>query len=776
MATPTNRLENLKSLQAANYDVAFSTAFSTLVGGSFLVGFIQYLDGSDFLISLSAALPSLIGLLQIPGGIWGRSFPYFRKFVAPGGWIWRLMHSPLIFLPLLAMPDGVRLFILFACIGVATTATQLVNPIYNDWIGELVPPNARGWYFSRRTLISTATGVLLGLAGGVILDQFRNTSSENVGFSIVFGLGLLCALTSMFFFLKMKDIERPNPINLSLKQGIKLTGLPFKDRNFRKVLVFSFIFVASQGFAGPLYAAFALETLNMPFTTLQVLGLAHAATTILCVRMWGYFQDRYGAKPILMMSVIGTIFAPIIWALTKPGEANLTYNTVILLVGHLYNGFVWAAAGAAQLSLYMATSPQEDRPNYLAGALAVQSIAMGLSPLAGSTLLYFLRPDLGPEWAYKTVFLGVCVIRVASMLSLIPIKETGAQSFRIAVKQISRIRPSGMRALKEMSMSGGEAEREAAVEKVGRAGLSMATADILRALSDPSPRVRRQAARSLAVLSTPEAGEALLIHIVEHPELAEEEALEALGELRPPDSAQALIRYLQDPRSVLRRTAARTLGRLGDRQAVPALMEAAREPGDHDLCRASIQALRVLEATEAEDIFADALTDQHPSIRTAAAEAVSELHLVSLAPVLRQAMSMHGDETASEMAYALGAVGDEGDLPTILSCAQSQESIALRRRCLMGAARLVGLESQHYRLTYLEGVSLDLELMKLMRPLIRREARYQAVMDRYAQDEMEALRLLAELTDKPGVRQLAETPVEEAFLLAVLLAAGQSRA
>ena len=131
-----SRLQNLNSLRVSNVDVAFATAFGTLVSGAFLVGYMKTLGASDIWVNLLSALPSLVGILQIPGGIWGRSFSSYKRFVAPGGVTWRLFYVPLIFLPLAAMTANGKLLLLTLCVAIASVCTTFVGPVYNDWIAE----------------------------------------------------------------------------------------------------------------------------------------------------------------------------------------------------------------------------------------------------------------------------------------------------------------------------------------------------------------------------------------------------------------------------------------------------------------------------------------------------------------------------------------------------------------------------------------------------------------------------------------------------------------
>ena len=70
-------------------------------------------------------------------------------------------------------------------------------------------------------------------------------------------------------------------------------------------------------------------------------------------------------------------------------------------------------------------------------------------------------------------------------------------------------------------------------------------------------------------------------------------------------------------------------------------------------------------------------------------------------------MEWYDDEAASEVAYALGAVGTVDDISLILQTAEKCVSIITRRRCLLGLARLLGVESEVYRLLLLDGMSRD---------------------------------------------------------------------
>jgi len=768
--TLPTRLETLQNLRTANLDAAFATAFATLVTGAFLVGFVKYLGGSDLWIGVITAVPTALGVLQIPGAIIARRYRSYKNFVLPGGLIWRAMYIPVALLPLLALNNELRLFVLVACVSIAAFTISVVNSTYNDWLAQLVPPTSRGWYFSRRNAIGAGVGAAVGLFGGLLLDRFTSIGNEAGGFAVVFGIGVVCAGISMAFFMRMRDSEQPVVQRQSLREGLATFVAPWRHRNFRKVLIFLAIFFVGQTFAGNFYAAFALETLHMPFFWIQACPMMQAIGTVASAGLWGFLADRYGNKPCLILAGVGIGLNPLAWIAASPSNLNFTIG--MLICAHFMMGVFWCGVNLTQFNLLLATAPDEERASYIGSGLAVQGLVSGLAPLLGAELMAILRPGFGAEHAYKGVFWGVFGLRMFAMFFLGPVREEGSSQVRRTIRDLTKVTPRGVRALKSLRESGDVEKRAEAIHSVGTEGLSLASDEIVKALADPSPKVRRNAARALARLGDPRLAMPLIRHFEQHPDLVEEEMVEALGDVANPASVPILVKLLQSPRSLLRRAAARALGRIGSPAAIEPLIAAASEAGDPDLRRASVQALRILGATEAASVICDALFDPHPSVRTAAAEAVSELRLGSARSFLREALTYYEDEATSELVYALGCVGEPEDLPLLLGRAERQPSRTARLRCLLGAARLLGVERESYRLLLLDGFARDTALLDVLQPSIKTNARMKAAVNRYsAGNESDALGILEKASKIPAVSELAKYDIEDSFLLAAVLVA-----
>jgi len=762
-----SRIDNLRTLRNANLDMAFSTSFLTLTTGAFLVGFVQLLGGSDAWIGMLSAIPSLVGLLQIPGAIWGRRFSSYKKFVTPGGALWRLLMVPIMFLPILALPNEFRLITLAVLVTIASAAVTIVNPIYSDWLAEMIPANSRGWFFSRRNAIGASVGAVAGIIGATILDAFRSYRMDAIGFTVVFGIGMVFAGFSMFYYLKMTDIPRVAPVRQNLLQGIRSIGAPFSDRKFRGVLILLTLAITGQTLPGNLFAAFARETLELNFKIIQGTAVFMAIGNVLAAPFWGYFSDKFGNKPVLTLSLLMLSLNPIPWILCQPNQD--TYNAVLLLSTHVIMGITWAAVALTQFNLVLATAKPEDRANYLAAGMTVMAVVGGVAPLVGAGMMAELRHHFPVETAYKIVFGMAGIIRILSALSVLPIQEPGAQGFRATIRELRNVTPGRLRTIRRMAGGASAEHREQAIQNAADQGMTIASDEILAALHDPLPRVRRRAAVAAAKLTDPRAVAELIHQIEAHPDLVEEEMIESLGLLGDPRAVTVLTQLLESPRSSLRRAAAKALGRIEhhDPAARAALCRVATAPTDPDLRRAALQALRLDGDPSGFPAFLAGLMDEHPSVRIAAAEGVAEL-AIPAADVCRNSLTTYQDEACAEVAYALAAVGRRDDVPRILDEAARSTSNITRKRCLLGVARLFDVDRAVYRLLSLEGMARDQALVAMLPSSVAGKA---ALREFSRGDEAAAIRILGRT--EPQLLPLVATEVQERFLVAAAVFAGR---
>jgi len=777
MPDQPSRLDNLRTIRYANIDMAFYTAFVALTTGAFMVKYVTHLGGSVKWIGFLSAIPSLFGLFQIPGAIWARRYESYKRFVTPGWLMWRLFYVPVAALPLLPLPNEVKLWIFAVCISASWFVVFLANPVFFEWLTELVPANSRGWLFGQRNMIAAAVSAVVGFAGGWVIDQYTSHPMpgkehvDDAGFAIVFGTGVILSLIGQGFYMRMKDLKRTNVVRESFSKSVLAFSVPLRDRAYRRALLFLAAFTVGLTFAGNFFADYAFKSLEMPLKLFQIAVLFHSAGNMLASKVWGFLADKYGNKPMLALAGFGMVLTPIPWIVCHPGFS--LQNNVIIVVSHFFMGIIWSGVAVCQFNLMLATTNPEDRANYMGVGMALQALVGGISPILGAALLDRFIPA-GPSVSavdlansYKLLFLVTMGFRFASLMLIFRVHEPGARKIGEALRDLGKATPTGLIAMRRVGKTANVREREREIRRIGDHSLSLASDEIIRALHDPSPRVRRQAAASLASMDrSDEAVEALIHQLDEHPDLVEEETIEALGVLGDETAVPMLGAYLASPRARLGRAAAKALGKIGGPLAVSALIRAVESTEDADVRRASLQALRVLEANSASQAIEGALLDPDPSVRIAAAEAVAELKIKSAAPALRESLSRYADEASSEVAYALGVVGEKTDIDAILREASRCQSIITRRRCLLGLASLFGVELDFYRLILLGNIERDaliIESLKSNSEALRAFELYSSG------DEVGAVAELHRLFPKAGLEPLVLAAVEDRFLLAACI-------
>src|SRR5688572_15808488 len=652
-----------------------ATAFATLVGGNFQQAFALEMGATPRMLALLAALPAVLGVMQVPGSMLGERFASYKHFVAWGGLFWRLAWLPIVFAPIF-FP---QLSLLIAAIVISGISIFLVQATYNAWLSFLVPASHRGYYFSRRIGLATVTAAVIGFPASVFLDWMDRTGQFMLGLSILFGIGVACGIISYLFYLRMPNTTHTVVQGRSLKADFRGIGAPLKDRNFVRLLIFLVVFIIGQTLAAPFFFPYGREVLKLDFVYFQIFGAFHAAASLFSAPMWGYFSDKYGNKPVLFASGLLISLGPITWVLCDASYGS--WNLPILIVGHAISGFSWTGVAVAQGNIILANSTPEVRSAAIALSQAVIAIVGFAGQMIGGEIMQRSLGLMTSEARYQMLFLMNSGMRIVAVGFLALVRDPTSSSVRGFLKQVASIRPRGVIAMRRLGTTGDIDKKERAIRDLAVSRMTMAESELAALLVDPSPRLRREAAEALGRIGGPESSAALQRLIQEQPLLVEDEMVEALASIGDPSAVPSLVSLLENPSSSLRRASAKALGRLRSPGALDALMEAAAAK-DPELRRAAIQALRLIGDKRCATVVANALIDPYPSVRVAAAEASADLGLEETAPTLRMLLNQ-ADEAVGEIAYALATVGGSDDIVAILAASKGPVTEVARRRSLL---------------------------------------------------------------------------------------------
>ena len=99
--------------------------------------------------------------------------------------------------------------------------------------------------------------------------------------------------------------------------------------------------------------------------------------------LWGYLGDKFGNKPLMAISVVGTFTLPLFWVFASPAH----HDFAAFSDWHANNasaGFFWAGFNLLQFNLLIRLSPPQKTQVYVAVMAAVTGAdERDLAPIAG---------------------------------------------------------------------------------------------------------------------------------------------------------------------------------------------------------------------------------------------------------------------------------------------------------------------------------------------------------------------------------------------------------
>jgi MFS family permease len=163
--------------------------------------------------------------------------------------------------------------------------------------------------------------------------------------------------------------------------------VPLADSGFRRLIVFMGVWSLLAPLASPFYGVHLLK--NLSDNSYSLLGnyiALSAASGIAFQWLWGRAIDRFGAKPVMFITLFCTGFLPLLWIFATPKFLLPVW------LDALGNGLFWAGAGLAWFSLLLGFAQgREYRDAYFALFTAVTGIAGFVSSMIGGIVAQALN-------------------------------------------------------------------------------------------------------------------------------------------------------------------------------------------------------------------------------------------------------------------------------------------------------------------------------------------------------------------------------------------------
>ena len=780
---PLSRLEVARGLRWATWDAVFFTLYVAFTTGAFQIGLARYLGANDLWLGIITSVPSLAGALQILTAYLADISLSRKALVLRYALLSRLPFVVIAALPLLSdslprLPLFAGLLILSAVLG------SFAGPAFLAWLSDLVPADYRGRYFGKRNMILGLVSAASALPPALFLDQAvkYHRFSPAIAFSVLFGLGALCLFASWYALKRMPEPPRTPMPHRGLKGLLEFYRQPFRTRNFRLLLGFNTFLVFGQMFAGQFFTVYQLEQIKMPYLMVQVAGLIAALFSSLAMPLWGYLADKFGNKPLLMLSLGGVVFLPFLWFLTDP--ERYVWSVSVIFGIQVFAGFLWAGVGLTQFNLNVAVAPSEQRAVYMGALSAIVALVGGLAALLSGALMEAMRGVVPDPTRFFILFGSAALFRLLALPWLARVHEAEGLPTRYVVRQLrASVQPRGWLAMHQLRRQADEASRLQAVRTLAAEKTTLAVEELVQALRDPSIEVRREAARALGEIGDPRAVPALLQMLHDPASGIRAECAEALGKIGDRSALNPLIAMLQAEAIEERLGAIQALRLLGDAQALPALLERLQQaPGPleqsrlleaigHLLRNATMEGLQALKV---DALLMAYLQSPRPEVRAEAAMAIANLPPDSnLAVAVRRQLMQEQEPTAmAPLARALSAHGSRDDLPVLIETLARSPSPLLRQQVALAIARVLQRDETLYALLTADEMARDRLIERVLAPRLRELPALSDALRAYAYgDYGSAIEILLNaMPHHPLLHWLRHAPPTlESWLLAVSL-------
>lgn len=424
---------------------------TSLTGGAFLVAMALLMGATNFQIGLLAALPTFTNIFQLLSIELVRRYNNRRAIAVICALLARVPLLGIGIMPFL-FRSSTSVNALFYFLFFYYFFGSIAGPSWNSWMKDLVPENQLGAYFSRRSRLTQILNVVMSILLALLLDYIKNEYPQYqlTAYGTMFITGGVVGIIGAFI-LSLASEPQTERIKDHLFSVVKR---PLQENNFRRLLLFRCAWVFALNIATPFFTVFLLKSLKIPLSLIIVLSIASSLASILSIRFWGRYADKYSNKTIIALSAPIYIVCIIAWCFV--GIYTKMYNNIALLfIIYIFSGMATAGINLSITNISLKLAPKGEAVIFLSVQNIITAIFSSIAPLIGGFLAdYFTNKHLslrieyrGPhvtrllrllelhEWNF--LFLIAACLAFLALELLLQVKETGEVE-KDKVQQIMR--------------------------------------------------------------------------------------------------------------------------------------------------------------------------------------------------------------------------------------------------------------------------------------------------------------------------------------------------
>ncbi|MGN6528815.1 MAG: MFS transporter [Burkholderiaceae bacterium] len=367
-------------------DSGWASVCGALFGGVVLAGYAIAAGAGPFAIGLLAAVPYIVQALQLPATVLVERHGRRKRLAVPLLAGARVIILLIALLPLWPASRATIPLLLLGKFGICALSAVAACGI-NSWMHQLLSGQPLGSFFAKRLVAGTVLGCVFTLGVGWLLDHPPRGRAD-LAYAIAFAGSGVAGLVSCAWLARCPEPHMA-PAGPVVRARDKLAA-PFRDRNYRRLLVMLGAWNFASNFAAPFLTVYLIQQLGVGMGTVTELWVVNQVANALTMFAWGRVSDRLSNKailsvalPVFFLCTVGLVFA-------RAG-APFGLEMALLVLVHAAMGVVGGGIGLATGNLGIKLAPPGEGTSYLSAVGLVSSAAGGLAPLVAGAVGEWLQ-------------------------------------------------------------------------------------------------------------------------------------------------------------------------------------------------------------------------------------------------------------------------------------------------------------------------------------------------------------------------------------------------
>lgn len=265
-----------------------------------------------------------------------------------------------------------------------------------------------------------------------------------------------------------------------------LFARPFRDVNFRRVMLFLGCWQFVANLALPLFPVYLVKQLNYGITTAIALGIVSQLAMIAAVPLWSRVSDQWSNKTVIALAGPLFLCCPVGWTLAAlPAPHAMTLPILVLLQCVL--GAALAGLDLASGNIVLKLAPRGESTVFLGANGLIKAVCAGCAPLIGGFLIdHLTRLELPflPAWAGSRIlglhpwsffFLATTLLGFFALMRLARVEESGEVRLGVVLAAARRaaaaVLPAALPGARPLELRLGDTTRQAGERALHAFGL-----------------------------------------------------------------------------------------------------------------------------------------------------------------------------------------------------------------------------------------------------------------------------------------------------------------